>query len=188
MLTQITLTAQTKQCRRCGKDVPISEFHKDRGQPDGLFLWCKQCARDHSAKRWKDDQHVRDLHRTVSRRFRHTNTVRMQIVRESIGCQVCGESCGPCLDWHHLDQGSKEFSLSNAGKVKNWSEVADEIRKCACLCANCHRKVHAGLIDASDLTPISQAQIDAALATFEREPTVRTGRRGRPSGTVVVPI
>ena len=33
-----------KQCSKCGKKKPLSEFHKNISAPDGLRLYCKDCA------------------------------------------------------------------------------------------------------------------------------------------------
>lgn len=64
------------------------------------------------------------------------------------GCQLCGELELVCLDAHHRDPAQKEFiiavAIRNATKV---SRVVNELSKCTCLCANCHRKVHAGILD-----------------------------------------
>ncbi len=32
-----------KQCIKCKRVLPLTEFHKDRGRKDGLHLYCKQC-------------------------------------------------------------------------------------------------------------------------------------------------
>lgn len=56
-------------------------------------------------------------------------------------CIICGEPF--CIDFHHKNPSEKEFTISkktNLGKDK----LLVEIQKCVCLCANCHRKVHAG--------------------------------------------
>lgn len=65
-------------------------------------------------------------------------------VKTSQGCLVCGERVAVCLDFHHLDPSKKEFTLSKA--LRSNKKLADEIAKCVVLCANCHRKLHAGLI------------------------------------------
>jgi hypothetical protein len=36
---------------------------------------------------------------------------------------------------------------------RSWSATRKEIEKCILLCANCHREVHAGLIDLTTLSP-----------------------------------
>lgn len=63
-----------------------------------------------------------------------------------IKCVICGESEPVCLDFHHINPDEKKFTI---GKHRNKSKenLLLEISKCICLCANCHRKLHAGLIN-----------------------------------------
>lgn len=37
---------KTKTCNRCEVEKPASEYHKDRGKPDGLYGICKPCRKD----------------------------------------------------------------------------------------------------------------------------------------------
>jgi hypothetical protein len=61
------------------------------------------------------------------------------------GCVVCGEMEAACLDAHHVDPSEKDANVSSlAGQPVL---LAEELKKCVCLCANCHRKLHAGLIN-----------------------------------------
>jgi 5-methylcytosine-specific restriction endonuclease McrA len=41
----------TKVCRKCGEIKPLSEFHKQRKNPDGLQYWCKDCKRQNTRER-----------------------------------------------------------------------------------------------------------------------------------------
>jgi len=60
-------------------------------------------------------------------------------------CIVCGYSKSIGLDFHHLEQNDKLFTLST-----NWSIKLDilyrEADKCVLLCRNCHAEYHGGLI------------------------------------------
>lgn len=66
-----------------------------------------------------------------------------------------GGKCGHCglvdhpdvYDFHHLDPSSKEFHLSQG--IRSWNVAKEELAKCALLCAVCHRKYHAGVIELS---------------------------------------
>lgn len=64
-------------------------------------------------------------------------------------CAICGgvfEDC--CYDYHHLDASQKDFTISNVNTngARSWLKVRDEIKKCALLCAVCHRRLHAGYV------------------------------------------
>lgn len=61
-------------------------------------------------------------------------------------CENCGYNrCEQALDFHHRDPKKKDFDIgSNSYSFDKMKKEAD---KCALLCANCHREVHAGLIN-----------------------------------------
>lgn len=66
-------------------------------------------------------------------------------------CQCCGyNKCRAALEFHHLNPEEKEISFcSNANR--SWGVTKEELKKCILVCANCHREIHAGLIDNSTL-------------------------------------
>lgn len=33
-----------KTCRRCGRALPIEQFHTDKSQPDGHRIYCRECS------------------------------------------------------------------------------------------------------------------------------------------------
>jgi hypothetical protein len=63
----------------------------------------------------------------------------------SKGCVACGENHPACLDFHHTDPGNKEFNVAWALRHRSTEAVVREAKKCIVLCANCHRKLHAGV-------------------------------------------
>ena len=66
-------------------------------------------------------------------------------------CAYCGyDKCSSALDIHHLDPKQKEFNISQ-NTNKAWNKIIIELPKTILLCANCHREVHAGLIDNNKL-------------------------------------
>lgn len=42
---------KVKRCSRCGKEKPLSEFHKNKTMADGLHYYCKDCVRDIQSKK-----------------------------------------------------------------------------------------------------------------------------------------
>lgn len=63
------------------------------------------------------------------------------------GCILCGERERCCIDAHHLDPHDKDLSISRM--IRNrapFERILTELTKCVPVCANCHRKIHAGLI------------------------------------------
>lgn len=66
---------------------------------------------------------------------------------QSGGCFFCEEFEPICLDAHHVDPTLKKFEISAALKnVVSINNFKLELQKCICVCSNCHRKIHAGLI------------------------------------------
>ena len=65
--------------------------------------------------------------------------------KASHGCCICGENFPAAMDFHHL--GDKEETISKLSN-RSWRipRVQAEMDKCVLLCANCHRKVHAGAL------------------------------------------
>ena len=67
--------------------------------------------------------------------------------------KVCGEKCILCgyhkvssaLEFHHIDEEKKLYSISSTGNCHNLKSDLDEIKKCVLVCANCHREIHEGL-------------------------------------------
>ena len=67
-------------------------------------------------------------------------------------CQVCGYSrCEAALDFHHLDENKKNFGLSQNGMTRSWDKTKEELEKCVLLCSNCHRELHAGILQPSEV-------------------------------------
>jgi predicted HNH restriction endonuclease len=62
-------------------------------------------------------------------------------------CQICGYSnCSEVLEFHHLAADKKDFGISQKGYTRSWEKVRLELDKCIMLCANCHREIHAGIL------------------------------------------
>ncbi|MFZ5392085.1 MAG: hypothetical protein ACOZAR_02715 [Patescibacteria group bacterium] len=67
-------------------------------------------------------------------------------------CQVCSYSkCLHALEFHHIDSNDKEFGLSSRGLTRSWLKIKIELDKCLLLCANCHRELHAGMLQPSEV-------------------------------------
>lgn len=65
--------------------------------------------------------------------------------KHSVGCLLCPENFPPALDFHHM--GDKLETLSMArNRGRSIRRIVDEMAKCVVLCANCHRKVHSGVL------------------------------------------
>lgn len=75
-------------------------------------------------------------------------------------CAICLYSkCSDALEFHHLDPNEKEFGF---GRLKSWDVVCEELKKCVLLCSNCHREVHAGVVN----IPENFARFDEAYCDY----------------------
>ena len=57
-------------------------------------------------------------------------------------CERCGESDTIVLEWHHVDPSKKDMSVADMLTRRGKKTILEEIDKCVCLCANCHRRLH----------------------------------------------
>lgn len=134
-----------KHCCKCETIKPRSEFNVCRAKKDGLQTRCRECSKlndkldyVNTPKRREKLYIRRDAHIAYNRRLTDK-------YKSLCGCVVCKENCSAVLDFHHLDADTKENNPS--GMVAHaTSKLKSEIRKCVVLCANCHRKLHAGLL------------------------------------------
>lgn len=100
------------------------------------------------------DEERKERRRKMS--VKHVSERRRKIKEMSIEykggkCIICGyDKCNGALEFHHLDPSEKDFNISRKGITRSWDRVKEELDKCICVCANCHREIHNGCIDISD--------------------------------------
>ena len=126
-------------CAKCKIDKEPAEF-SFKNKEKGIYnCYCKQCQNEYS-KGYYGRHKQKALERNRETRNFIVNYIREY--KKSHPCIVCGESALECLDFHHIKDKDLEIStLTNYGSL---SRVQAEIDKCVVLCANCHRKLHAG--------------------------------------------
>lgn len=119
-----------KSCTKCGEFKPLSEFHSAGKGIGGKHPHCAQCKNAKNAQ-WNAKQKLKvDALIETSR---------------SVGCLLCGETDPVVLDFHHLGNVKKDDHVMRmAGRRISIERVRAELEKCVVLCANCHRRVHAG--------------------------------------------
>lgn len=58
-------------------------------------------------------------------------------------CEICGyDKCISALEFHHVDEDKKEFSISESSFSIGMDSLKKEADKCILVCANCHREIH----------------------------------------------
>lgn len=129
---------ETKVCNKCGRELPLDRFEPRRNQ-------CRECR-----AAYKKDQ--RNMKKAQYNRYAIARQKRCEEWINSLKtpCVFCGESDPVCIDWHHIDPQKKSFAISHIkGKAKE--RTLAEIQKCICVCASCHRKLHAGHLSLSQV-------------------------------------
>ena len=72
-------------------------------------------------------------------------------------CQFCGYNrCAGALEFHHLDPKLKDFGLGANGLTRSWKRTQKELDKCVLICSNCHKEIHAGLLQPSQVIEIDK--------------------------------
>lgn len=104
-----------------------------------MAKWYKKNSKKHQRYVSKNSKKYREENRKIILEFKKD------------GCFLCSEKEPCCMSAHHLRD--KDFTIGEAQRRKlSPDRVRKELKKCICLCENCHRKVHAGILklDAGD--------------------------------------
>jgi hypothetical protein len=91
-------------------------------------------------RRWYQENKARHIGYVRSREKRIKAWLREY--KESLGCEMCGETHPACLEFHHTNSQEKRFNMGRLDAYLSLKLIRTEIAKCRLLCANCHRKEH----------------------------------------------
>lgn len=128
-------------CNKCGSE------YEEYGQKARMCKPCRKAYnREYHAKRSEEAKN-RKLENQKNRRKRILNEIREY--KGKHGCSCCSESEPVCLEFHHTDPDGKDFNIADALKSGySLDRIMTEIEKCIVVCSNCHKKIHAGLLEA----------------------------------------
>ena len=135
-----------KYCTLCKKNLPLEEFNKKSKSKDGLQNVCRECGHKKSKQYYKENRE-KHIGVCIKNRKKYCEGIRgfNNNFKRKIGCKICGESEPCCLDYHHIE--IKENLVSRLVAGASWKKIVSEIAKCTLVCANCHRKIHAGILE-----------------------------------------
>lgn len=119
----------TKTCKICKKEKDIREFYEHVSYKDGRMNVCKEC-------------HKERVKRSNTKPKEKAKYMRSRAFIDSLKtpCVKCGEDRGWVIQFHHLDNKAKTFNIGSIGQSKE--SILEEVEKCVCLCANCHKEFH----------------------------------------------
>lgn len=136
---------ETKTCTKCGLEKPLTEFNFKNKKLNKRQSMCKCCQQERQRELYNLSYKYKNKDRYKENRKKYRVKIRKLIQDiKACGCVICGEKDVCCLDFHHLED--KDFSIAHATEVST-ERLYKEISKCVVLCANCHRKLHAGKIN-----------------------------------------
>ena len=144
-----------KECACCKQEKNVDQFWKRARAKDGYASSCIDCIRIQNQKSYKNFW-AKNRARIDSNHYKFIEMMREKCnqIKHENGCYFCHEYDPICLDFHHRVPSEKQYSISvMINSHKNWDRIKSEIDKCAVVCANCHRKIHAGELEFS---PIAQ--------------------------------
>lgn len=130
-----------KTCGKCKQHKDETEFPFKNKLKNIKNSVCSECQKEYKLKHYYSNK----------KQYYDRNKVTIIRLRELVDdfkkkhpCERCGESDICCLDFHHLNPDEKDFEIGNTRNIGSERKILKEISKCIILCANCHRKLHAG--------------------------------------------
>ena len=132
-----------KQCKICQQLKPLDLYRKDKSRTDGLSAYCKPCIKARDAQHYKNTYAVK-----YREKFKERGIIGYELITaaKSKGCYFCSEAEPVCIEFHHTDPKSKDFDVANS-RARSLAVLQKEIDKCIPVCSNCHKKLHAGILN-----------------------------------------
>lgn len=120
---------QSRICKCCGeKKVLNLDYYPSAGVIKGVQYYRRLCVKCYSQQKKKELHTLKDQFVTY---------------KKLLKCLHCGNTDFRVMEFHHVDASKKERNISDLLARKNsWQNIMKELKKCICLCANCHRLVH----------------------------------------------
>lgn len=137
---------------------------------------CRECQHEikgaSNRRRRANGTLIRDIDRAtrqagVARRRTQINGAILEYKRTH-GCCLCGEASPECLDFHHIDGVEQDNYISKLASQGKRVKVLLEMAKCALVCANDHKRLHAGTADPGGLRACSDFKIAGFVLAQER--------------------
>lgn len=126
-------------CKSSKEESLFSFKNKETGKRNSS---CKACHKEYVKRHYKNNKNdYIQRSKTSSQLYRKRNSDFLKEIKKKSKCENCGENHPATLDFHHIDDSTKDFSLSR-NQGKSLKELQTEIEKCKILCSNCHRKLH----------------------------------------------
>lgn len=137
-----------KKCPRCELSFPLTNefFNTNKTKKDGFQSCCIKCQKAYNASHYRNNLSIYKIRGASSKAILEQ---RYYEIKSRYSCLICNESDSCCIDFHHVDPTTKSSTIASL-KHSSLETLKSEMDKCVPLCANCHRKLHAGRITLPD--------------------------------------
>lgn len=102
---------------------------------------------EYNKNRYHNDDMYKQKHISYVKQYKKKHIKWFQNIKSKLMCEICMEKHPRCLDFHHIVD--KTNTVANITYKCSKSLIILEMKKCIILCCNCHRKIHANIIDIS---------------------------------------
>lgn len=132
-----------RTCKHCGGYKPDHDFNF-RDKAAGKYQrYCRDCQK----KQMKDSYQRNKSHYVAQARARSRFYQQdYDSWKQQLTCVACGENTACCIELHHIDSSQKEGNPSLLFRTLGRKRFFEELQKCAVVCSNCHKKIHAQLL------------------------------------------
>lgn len=116
---------EVKKCTKCGRELPIDQFYWRDKKAGKRRSECKDCHNGYVKDKYKERKsEIDDL-------------------KTELKCAKCGDSRAYVLDFHHINPKEKDGTIARlTANQASKERLEQELKKCICLCANCHREFY----------------------------------------------
>jgi hypothetical protein len=129
-----------KECSKCGRVWPLSEYHLRNSKDRTYRNECRECRRAyHSSYYLQNRDRYREHQRRNQPKRRKQNRQRLLEYLSDKSCVDCGEADPVVLELDHV-HGRKQYNVGSMVSEYSWDRIAEELEKCEVRRANCHRR------------------------------------------------
>lgn len=133
-----------KICSQCKEAKPEDQYNKRTSNKNGLQANCKECNKLKLKEHYKNNK---PKYIDKNKVYKQTTKDFVNKYKTERGCVYCSEKEAVCLDFHHTEDDKETNVGTLVGQGHSVQKVLLEINKCIVVCSNCHRKLHAGLLN-----------------------------------------
>lgn len=127
-----------KTCFRCKIEKEVSEFRIHKRNPDGLQIYCKNCAREIDKAHYLSNREFLVKKKSIEGKDRYRERrEKIDEIKRFTPCKDCGKNWHPSqMQFDHLRD--KDKNVSDMLRNFTWERIQEEMNKCELVCANCH--------------------------------------------------